>query len=105
MTLPAGTPGPPTFPDLSALVHRGGDLSRQGLITMFPRGGRLQHRLTPVMTNFALIPSLAQIVRALAALLIIAAATATSAQEHPRRPPQQASEQQASEPRQGEQAR
>jgi len=57
------------------------------------------------MTNFALISSLAQLVRALAALLIIAAATATSAQEHPRRPPQQASEQHASEPRQGEQAR
>src|SRR5437763_16896660 len=100
-----GAPGPPTFPDLSAVVHRGGDLSRQGLITMFPRGGRLQHRLTPVTTNFALIPCLAQLVRALAALLIIAAATATSAQEHPRRPPQQAGEQHASEPRQGEQAR
>src|SRR5215471_15792755 len=69
------------------------------------RRGRLQHRLTSVMTNFALIPSHAQIVRALAALLIIAAATATSAQEHPRRPPQQASEQHGSEPRQGEQAR
>jgi carboxypeptidase C (cathepsin A) len=80
-------------------------LSRQDLITMFPRGGRLQHRLTPVTTNFALIPFLARLARALAALLIIAAATATSAQEHPRRPPQQASEQQASEPRQGEGAR
>ena len=57
------------------------------------------------MTNFALIPSLAQIVRALAALLIIAATTATSAQEHPRHPPQQASEQHGREPRQGEQAR
>ncbi|HYZ45068.1 MAG TPA: carboxypeptidase, partial [Xanthobacteraceae bacterium] len=55
------------------------------------------------MTNFVLTPSLAQIVRALAALLIIAAATATSAQEHPRRASPQASEQ--SEPRQGEQAR
>jgi carboxypeptidase C (cathepsin A) len=57
------------------------------------------------MTSFALIPSLAQLVRPLAALLIIAAATATNAQEHPRRPPQQASEQHASEPRQGEQTR
>ena len=54
------------------------------------------------MTNFALTPSLARIVRALAALLVIAAATATSAQEHPRRASPQASEQNAREPRQGE---
>jgi len=58
------------------------------------------------MTSFARIPSLARLVRSLAAILIVAAAaTATSAQERPRRPPQQASEQHASEPRQGEQAR
>ena len=50
-------------------------------------------------------PFLTTLGRVLLAFLIAAAATLASAQERPRRPPQQQSEQQASEPRQGEQAR
>ena len=57
------------------------------------------------MTSLAQIPFIAKLVRTLAAVLILAAATATSAQERPRGPSQQPSDQHASEPRQGEQAR
>lgn len=57
-----------------------------------------------MMTPAMIVPSLANVSRVLLALLIAAAATLASAQERPRRPQQQ-SEQHASEPRQGEQAR
>jgi carboxypeptidase C (cathepsin A) len=51
------------------------------------------------------VPFLTTLGRALLAFLIATAATLASAQERPRRPPPQQSEQQASEARQGEQAR
>src|SRR6266436_5301267 len=52
-----------------------------------------------------IIPSLAKLSRTLLAFVIAGMATLASAQERPRRPPAQQSEQHASEPRQGEQAR
>src|SRR2546427_326164 len=70
--------------------------------------GRLQHRhrLDARMTSpLTTAPFLTTLGRVLLAFLIAAAATLASAQERPRRAPQQQSEQQASEPRQGEQAR
>ena len=51
------------------------------------------------------VPFLTTLGRALLAFLIATAATLASAQERPRPPPQQQGEQQASEARQGEQAR
>ena len=63
-------------------------------------------RLDCLMTTPPLIlPSLAQLSRALLALSIVGTTTFAIAQERPRRPPAQQSEQRASEPRQGEQAR
>jgi carboxypeptidase C (cathepsin A) len=69
--------------------------------------GRWQHRqIGPRMTSpLTSVPFLTTLGRALLAFLIATAATLASAQERPRPPPQQQGEQQASEARQGEQAR
>src|SRR4029450_5036893 len=69
--------------------------------------GRWQHRqIGPRMTSpLTSVPFLTTLGRALLAFLIATAATLASAQERPRRPPPQHSRQQASEARQGEQAR
>src|SRR5262249_4199369 len=98
----------PTFPDIPAVVYRGGDLSRQGSIRYGAAAGGAAARLDAVMTPPPLIPS--KLTPALPAPLLAGAATIASAQESP--PPAQHrrrgargqhGEQRASEPRQGEQ--
>src|SRR5215471_4479481 len=99
--------GKPTFPISHCCAPRRG-FEQAGLSAMVDRAGGACgiDRLDCLMTTPPLIlPSLAQLSRALLALSIVGTTTFAIAQERPRRPPAQQSEQRASEPRQGEQAR
>src|SRR5438094_2546428 len=105
--LPGGRREPDIASSLACCARRRG-FEQAGLYPLWSvHVGRCNiARLDPLMATPPLIlPSLIKLSRTLVALSIAGTSTLAIAQERPRRPPAQQSEQHASDPRQGEQAR